>query len=238
MTRLPAGARKLLLALAALAACAWATPTFVQANQGAATSLAFTSANSAGDLLVLGVENNAFTVGPLSASDTQGNTWHSACGPAVSSENQAVQLFYVVNSRAGSNTVSVTGTGGNYTNMVVAEYSGVATSSPLESPCGSGTGSSATASTGAFSVTTGDLTIAMGVMGAGGTTAGSGFTSRGTDTFSMLEDQVAASGTANATVGGTSHPWAIVAAGFRPPGSASHPPCALALIGAGGCERP
>src|SRR6185312_10022245 len=99
MTRLPAGARRLLLALAALAACAWATPTFVQANQGAATSLAFTSANSAGDLLVLGVENNSFTVGPLSASDSQGNTWHSACGPAVSGDSQAVQFFSAANAR-------------------------------------------------------------------------------------------------------------------------------------------
>lgn len=205
------------LALALLACCASAAPAFVQGAQAAATSVAFTSANTAGHLLVCAVENNSF-VGPLAVSDTAGNTWVSAVGPESNSDSQAVQIFYVANSKSGSNTVSVTGTGGNYTNMVVAEYSGVATTSPADGSA-EASGSSATAATGSFAVTSGDLVVAMGMMGAGGTTAGSGFTSRGTDTFSMLEDQIASGATANATLTGTSHPWSIVAAAFKVPGA-------------------
>jgi len=219
-----------LLAILCLLACSLSA-TFVQSNQATATSVAFTSANTAGNLLVCGVENNSYVAGPLTVTDTAGNTW-TPLGTETNSESQVVALFYTI-ARSGPNTVSVAGTGGNYTDIAVEEDSGVSVFDGSAAASGNGT----SAATGNFAVTSGDLVVAMGVFGAGGTTAGSGFTSRGTDTFSMLEDQIASGSTANATLSGTSHPWAMVAAAFKP-ASTSFPPCTLATLGAGGCIAP
>ena len=229
--------KRILAILALLASCAVAvTPTYIQGAQATTTSVAFTSANNAGNLLLTAVENNAY-VGPLSVSDSAGNTWTSVVGPATDGSSQAVQLFCAANAKAGANTVTVAGTGGNYVDVVLAEYSGLGTTCATDGT-GSATGDSATAATGNFSVSSGDLLVVMGIMGAGGATAGSGFTSRGTDTFSMMEDQIASGTTANGTLTGSTHQWAIAGVGFRPGGGAAHRPCTLSTLGAGGCTVP
>src|SRR5919201_4648548 len=93
------------------------------------SSLAFSSANTAGNLLVCWAEWNDTTSNPT-ISDKQSNTWtavgvlRSTAGTAVS-----IQIWYAANCKAGSNTVTTTFA--SDIGITIAEWSGVATSSPL-----------------------------------------------------------------------------------------------------------
>lgn len=118
------------------------TPTLVQGKTGASiSSLAFTSNNGAGNLLVAVFRYNGASAAPMaSISDTQGNTWVSAgarCFEGYSkgaNDANFLEVWYALNSIAGPNTVTPTmgsGTTGGATHIGIAEFSGVATSNAL-----------------------------------------------------------------------------------------------------------
>jgi|GEM_PF-5197620 len=213
---------RLTATLALLACAANATITFVQSRQNATSAatntLAYSAAVTAGDLLIVGYEINSAGTGTV--TDSKGNTWQVAIGPSTDTNSQSVALVYAVAASSGSDTVTLTLNTANYSNLVIAEYSGTATVSVVDGTGGSASGSGTTASTGSFAVgNSNSLVAAMGMMAGGSTTVGSGYTSRGTDGFSMFEDKIAGGTSVTATLTGTVNDWVIVGIGFKPTGA-------------------
>ena len=110
-----------------------APPAFVQArageaNAGTSTSVAFTSNNAAGNLIVAYVIWN--NTGTVSLSDTRGNTYASAGARRAWGTNArwSSQVFYAKNIAGGANTVNATfatALNGGWGTVYVHEYSGV-----------------------------------------------------------------------------------------------------------------
>jgi hypothetical protein len=120
-----------------LDAVAAATPTFVQARakevrSGTTSSLAFTSANTAGNLVVVYVLwSNA---GSVSVSDSRGNGYASAVARVTWKSNWSAQVLYAKNVAGGTNTVTATfATAINsFADIYIHEYSGVDKVNPVD----------------------------------------------------------------------------------------------------------
>lgn len=137
-------------------------------SSSGASSLAFGSNNTAGNLLVL-IQwdlNNTGTSATV-PTDTQGNTWNLA----VNSSSHCM-VFYAMNSKAGANTVTPHLNGSSY-GYEIAEWSGVATSSALDIAHGV-TGSGLFPYTSSATAVNGELVIAA--ESAAGSSAGGGST--------------------------------------------------------------
>jgi hypothetical protein len=125
------------------------TPAFVQANAGEciasavcnnATSVSFTSNNTAGNLIVVssGWQVQSGTV-TAAVSDSQGNLYATAVGPIVNLNGSFGpfwnQIWYAKNIKGGANTVTITYSSA-LTNagadIEIHEYSGLDTISPLD----------------------------------------------------------------------------------------------------------
>ncbi|MEO6513267.1 MAG: hypothetical protein ABIR37_01150 [Candidatus Saccharimonadales bacterium] len=119
-------------------AIAFKTSGRAQFDTPAASSIniAFDLSNTAGSLLVAGISWSSGGLGnaPTSVTDTRGNSWTLYSTPVYDSPNaQGLTFAYAVNCAAGANTVTVNyGTASDYQRVTVAEYSGVATSSPID----------------------------------------------------------------------------------------------------------
>ena len=128
-------------------AIAAVTPTFVQsrANEvttGSTNSLAFSSANTAGNLIVVYVLWS--NTGAVSLSDSRGNSYASATGRTTWGSNGSAQVFYAKNVAAGANTVTATfATAINsFGDIYIHEYSGVDKVDPVDvTKSATGTGS-------------------------------------------------------------------------------------------------
>jgi hypothetical protein len=181
-------------------------PAFVQANQNTVNTpspaaLAFTSNNTLGNLLVVVGRSGSGAAGTISIADSQGNTWVIPIKDNWLTTNTFF-MAYAANCKAGANTVTVTNSNGSSSliSFCIAEYSGVATSAPLDKSAvadtGSGAGTWTAANSGNVSpASNGELIV--GGQGEGGsataTTAGSGYTQRASNasfSVSSLEDQV------------------------------------------------
>ena len=115
----------------------------VEPTLGQPLAVVFETPNTAGNLIVVGVSaanaNATYTI-----SDLKGNTYSTAIGPASDGGNTyQSMIFYAANIAAGTNSVTVTETGGGgRLRILIHEFSGAATSSPLDqtsSSTGSGT---------------------------------------------------------------------------------------------------
>src|SRR5438552_268912 len=118
--------------------------SFVQANastnDAAASTIAqaFTTANTAGNLIVVAVSWGDNAAPSIRATDTLGNTYAVAISDFDPGNRQGLAILYASNIRAGANTVTVTlGTTGGYRRIIVSEYSGITTTSPLDVAAGS-----------------------------------------------------------------------------------------------------
>jgi hypothetical protein len=194
--------------------------SFVQSNQcsasAATVNCAFNSNNTAGNLIVVGVEEFNYSATPFTITDSAGNTYLNANsfiyeGGATGASNQ---LQYAKNILIGANTITVSAASAGYINVVITEYSGANTTNPLDFIGPSIIGNSTTAATGAFTVTNGDLIVGWLDFTNGSVTAGAGFTSRGTDTGSMLEDKTASGSSTNVTGTGTTGEWIAMGVAF------------------------
>ena len=87
----------------------------VQKAGSATGSAAFGSNNTLGNLLVAIIRNG------LISSDTQNNTWVAA------NTYTDITMYFAANCKAGANTVSTSGQA-----VVIAEFSGVLATSPLD----------------------------------------------------------------------------------------------------------
>ncbi len=117
-----------------------ATPTFKQVRakeitSGTDNSLAFNSANTAGNLIVVYlVWTNTGSVS--SVTDTRGNSYASVGTRKEwgASSNMSSQVFYAKNIAAGANTVRATFTTAitSWGDMYIHEYSGIDKGDPLD----------------------------------------------------------------------------------------------------------
>ena len=127
----------LLAVLPQVGAQAAATPAFVQVSakevkSGTTNSLAFPSANTAGNLIVVYVlwsNTNSVTV-----SDSQGNSYASAASRTTWSTNWSAQVFYASNVAAGANTVTATHATAvsSFSVIYIHEYSGIDKVNPVD----------------------------------------------------------------------------------------------------------
>ncbi len=179
---------------------------FVQStgsSPGTATAptLAYTSDNTGSNLLLCLVTWD--TAGGRvidTVTDSKSNAWSLAKFQDDTTNLQGCALYYAPNAAAGPNTVTVTFNGSAlFTGLIVGEYSGIATSSPLDgTPAGQTTsGTTATDNVTSGNTTTGQSgSLIIGAMadtdGNATMSAGTGFTKQGASQTSglSLEDMV------------------------------------------------
>ncbi|MDR3642145.1 MAG: hypothetical protein P4L74_00780 [Candidatus Doudnabacteria bacterium] len=156
-----------------------AAPAFVSGQSngcitGSGTcNAAFPSANTAHNFLVAECEVAGGNTCAL--TDTQSNTWVQAT--TTTDGTYQLYVFYVVDAKAGANTVTMTASGSTfYQTLAFAEFSGIINSSPLDQ-AGSGINTSTTnwtATAGGITANANELLIGAGGM-LDSVHAGSGF---------------------------------------------------------------
>jgi hypothetical protein len=147
-------------------------------NESTASSISATFASStvAGDLLVV-TGTAARPASTLSATDTAGDTFLTALGP-VNDPNQDVDayIWYVRAARGAANTVTITPATASALEIHISEYSGAASTAPLDRTSWA-TGSSTTASSGsATTQVSGELVFGYSFVVPTSSSPGSGFT--------------------------------------------------------------
>src|ERR1039458_3449312 len=133
----------------------FAAPTFVQRNYAtpqsstATVPVAYTGAQTLGDLNVVVVGWNDTTSTVQSVKDSAGNAYSLAIGPTSGTASQQ-SIYYAANIASGSNTVTVTfNQAAEYPDVRILEYRGV---SVLDVTAGA-SGNSASANSGAATTT-------------------------------------------------------------------------------------
>ena len=218
-----------------------ATPTFVQARarevtSGTAVSLAFGSANAAGNLIVVYVVwDNA---GSAAISDSRGNSYAAAQAVTRWRSNQwSAQVFYARNVAAGANTVTATFSAAvtSFGIIYVHEYAGIDKVSPLDVSTSAAGTSRAMSSGSAATTSASDLIFGAGASNQVVTGAGSGFTTRSSAFGNLTEDRrVTSTGSYAATATQNGNAWAMQMVAFKAdPGTVdTSPPTAPAGLGA------
>src|SRR3984893_9679164 len=159
---------------------------FVQVNSAVpqtpqtSVSVAYTVAQTAGDLnvVIVGWADSTATVGTV--TDSRGNAYQLAVGPTVYSGSRTLSTYYAANIAAASaNTVTVTfTTAARYPDVRILEYSGIATTSPLDVTAAA-MGSSTSASSEPVTTTAmNDLIVGADDTATVTSGPGSGYTSR------------------------------------------------------------
>ena len=200
------------------------TVTFVQGAYNdpqstvSSVGVAFTGAQTSGDLNIVVIGWNDTTATVKSVTDSKGNTYTLAVGPTQMSGDATQSIYYAANiasAAANSNTVTVTfNVAAAYPDLRILEYSGAATSSPIDAS-GSGTGMSTTPTATLSSKTTNanDLILAANYIATSTKAVGSGFTSRivTSPNSDLVEDElVSATGTYTATSTMTTSGWWVM----------------------------
>jgi len=211
---------------------------FVQVNYAtpqssvATVSVPFKAAQSAGNLNVVVVGWNDTTSRVSSVTDTKGNAYQLAVGPAAVPGALTQSIYYaknIVAAAAGENTVMVSFTAAAlYPDVRVLEYGGLDPLSPVDVTA-SATGSTTTSSTPPVATTTSpDLLFAANTVATWTTGAGSGWTNRiiTAPDGDIAEDRIvstAGSYGSSAPLGG-SGPWVMQMVAFKQATDAPPPP--------------
>lgn len=198
-----------------------ATPAFVQQNtnqitSGASNQTSFSTANTAGNLIVVyAIWDNTNTA---TVSDTNGNTYTSAVGPTALTSCCRAQIFYAKNIAGGNNTVNVTFStaASSFALSYIHEYSGIDTVSPIDVTSASSGTASAISSGSATTANANDLIFGGMASGDTVTSAGSGFVARSSAFGNMTEDKVVTStGSYNVTGTQNSNAWVAQMVAFK-----------------------
>ena len=211
---------------------------FVQLNYAtpqssvATVSVPFNAAQSAGNLNVVVVGWNDTTSRVSSVTDTKGNAYQLAVGPAAVPGALTQSIYYaknIVAAAAGANTVRVSFTAAAlYPDIRILEYGGMDQLSPVDVTA-SATGSTSTSSTPPVATTTSpDLLFAANTVATWTRGAGSGWTNRviTTPDGDIAEDRTvstAGSYGSSAPLGGPG-PWVMQMVAFKQTASAPPPP--------------
>ena len=231
--------RLLCLASLALLVDAATVPAFVQINAAtpqtaqSSVSVTYLKAQSAGNLNAIAVGWNDSVATVRSVTDTKGNLYTLATGPATVSGQISQSLYYAKNIAAaavGANVVTVTFSAAAVApDIRVLEYSGLDPTVPLDVVAPAGTGTNAAPATGSVSVPTAtDLLFAAEITTGTTTKSGTGFTSRiiTSPDADIAEDRIltaAGSYTATATLAGSSA-WIIQMVAFKTATTVTPPP--------------
>jgi glucose/arabinose dehydrogenase/chitodextrinase len=209
-----------------------ASPAYVQGRakqvtSGTVNNLAFTSANTAHNLIVVYVSWS--NPGTVTVSDSRGNVYASA-GPAQAWGSLSAwrsQIFYAKDVAGGGTTVSATfGTALNgFGKLYIHEYSGMDRTAPLDVTA-SRTGTALAMNSGPATTTNAaDLIFGAGSSSSNVNGVGSGFTSRINSNGSRTEDKVvAATGSYSATASQNGTQWVMQMAAFKANTSDLAPP--------------
>ena len=186
----------------AAAAVATTPPALVQVKAATpqtsqtAVPVTYTNTQQAGDTNIIAIGWNNTTSTITAVTDTAGNTYQAAT-PTTRGTGVSQAIYYAPNIKAApaaTNTVTVTfNTATPYVDIRATEYSGLATTNPLDLTT-SATGTSITATNATLTTTTpNELLFAAGTTTGGFTTAGTGFTTRliTTPDADITEDQTA-----------------------------------------------
>ena len=176
-----------------------------QANNSASSYTAtFTNAVTAGDLIVLAFWwNYPSGASILSISDSGGNPYQQAV-TTPANNNQNAWIYYSAQVTGGSNfsvNVNVSTLNAGSFSMAALEYSGLTTLDATSSSSGNMASNSVTSSSGSAPTHyASELVLGVSLSGALNTTmVGSGFTSRFSSNYFMVEDKtVSATGTYDA----------------------------------------
>ena len=137
-------------------------------NYGIGTTVTFPGGNSNGNLIVVGIFQSQTTVDSVTGvTDLEGNTYVRAAGATQpDSQGSGYYVYYyafVTNGSNGigpDNTITVAGSNTPY-HIVAVEYSGVVSSSPVDSSGGSGDNGTNTLSYGITLTLTNELIVSM-----------------------------------------------------------------------------
>jgi hypothetical protein len=173
-----------------------ATPTFVQATGlEQANSLtiiqAYASALTNPSLLVISFEATATSITITSVVDTAANTYILGESRDNGSGWEVFTYYALNTSTQAGNTVTVTSTSSNLRRLTVSEYTGCATSSPLDQVNGQNGTSTSPTSPSVTTTTDGQLIYGFIFTLGGSIVAGSGYTIRtAPGGFVAVEDKV------------------------------------------------
>jgi hypothetical protein len=202
------------------------TISLVQANSGPSkiqatnksVSVAYSNAQTAGNLNIVAVGWGDTTSAISSVTDTKGNTYTRAVGP-TSNTGLRQSIYYAKNIAGGSNTVTVKfNQSAAYPDVRILEYSGLNTTSPLDvTAAAAGNGTSA--SSGSATTTSANELI----FGAGSTTGtaftapGLGFNTRIINIYGNLAEDEMGSGAGSyaATATNSGGYWVMQMATFK-----------------------
>src|SRR5215831_5196090 len=106
------------------------SPVFVKGNSGLSASLAFGSAVTAGNTLIMAVRVGALGITGVSISDSVNGTWSGTGTVQTVQEGSDHTLIvgYKLNTAGGTPTVTASWTGGGSIRAFILEYSGGSTS--------------------------------------------------------------------------------------------------------------
>ncbi len=199
-------------------------------TSGTTASLAFSKANTAGNLIAVYVVWD--NPGAVTVSDTRADAYTAATPRQSWGNGWSAQIFYASNIVGGSNTVKATfGTAiTSFGLLYLHEYSGIAGASPVDVSA-SAVGTSASMSSGA--VTTTQANDLLFGAGASDITAskGTGFTARLTGFGNLTEDRaVTATGSYAGTANQNGTSWVMQLVAFRVASGAAGTPTKLAFL--------
>ncbi|HSX34101.1 MAG TPA: hypothetical protein VLF62_00465 [Candidatus Saccharimonadales bacterium] len=201
----------------------YATVNYVQGNimsndvAGTTAPVAFPVNVTAGNFIVVAISWDTTPTQSFSCADTRGSTytnigtvWNDA------TNTQGMSICYAPNITGGANTVTVTfGASVNFRRVVVSEYSGVATSNPVDvyGGIGAATTTATTDGTAPSNITTtqdGDLIFGASNLTAAlrGYSAGTNFTQR---MYTNTKD-VAVEDRQQPQAGSVTAPWTMITA--------------------------
>jgi hypothetical protein len=215
----------------------------IDAGTTTTATLAFASANTAGNFIAVVIRGGNSNAQVFTVRDSNSNTYKQAKQLASSGSAVTSAIYYAENVRGGANTVTVTMTVSGPLRFAILEYSGVATSNSLDAAIAATTTSTSPNSGNLTTTANGDLLLGDVATADSDTyTGGTGFTIRdlvpaAPSTKLVTEDQVqSAAGTTSAfaTLSVSSN-WAAILAAFKPAtggGGAGTPASIAATAGA------
>ena len=201
------------------------------------STLAFASANTAGNFIAVAIRGGLSNAQVFSVSDSNANTYKKAALLGFTGSSVTSAIFYAENIKGGANTITVTMSVSGPLRFAISEYSGVATSNSLDATA-TGTNTSTAPGTGNLTTTAnGELLLATVATADSVTfTGGTGYTVRDVvpappNAKMITEDQIqSAAGTtsASATLSASSA-WGAVLAAFKPANGAGPTPTITSL---------
>lgn len=196
---------------------------WVTANTDTVSTGVFASSTNPHNLLICWLSYNSATESVSSISDTLGNTYAKAVGPLTGTGTIAgyrQEIWYAANTIGGAGlnvTATFSSTFNASKNISCNEYSGAATSSPIDQVV-EATGTSANATTANMTTTSANQMIFSAIIYEGTGTGGAGHTQRSSLNANCSQDRiVGAAGSYNASFTNLgTQTWAAQAISVRP----------------------